>query len=270
MHRFALKIEYDGGPFVGWQRQAEGLPSVQGAVEAALARLEPRDHTIAAAGRTDAGVHAQGQVATVDLARDWDPFRLSEALNFHLKPQPVAVLAAVRVADDFHARFSAIERRYLFRLVARRAPVSHDRGKVWQVLNPLDVEAMRLAAAELVGQHDFTTFRSTLCQAKSPIKTLDEITITALPYPGGVEYQFRLRARSFLHNQVRSIVGTLERVGAGSWSPADVRAALQARARAACGPVCPPQGLYLTGVGYPADPFGTEIGTETGTEARSG
>jgi tRNA pseudouridine38-40 synthase len=256
MPSFALKIDYDGGPFQGWQRQAAGQPSVQAVVEEALSRLEPGPHTIAAAGRTDAGVHATGQVATVDLKRDWAPFRLGEALNFHLKPQPVAILAVARVPDDFHARFSAVERRYLFRLVARRAPVTHDRGRVWQVLNPLDVVAMRAGAVHLVGHHDFTTFRSSICQAKSPVKTLDAIEITQQPYPGGVEYRFQLRARSFLHNQVRSIVGTLERVGAGGWMPEDVRAALQARDRAACGPVCPPQGLYLTGVGYRDDPFG--------------
>lgn len=255
MPRFALKIEYNGGPYQGWQRQAQGQPSVQAAIEAALAKLEPGDHTIAAAGRTDTGVHGTGQVATVDLARDWDPFRLSEALNFHLKPHPVAIVQAVQVADDFHARFSAMERRYLFRLVARRAPVTHDKGLVWQILRPLDVNAMRAGAAHLVGHHDFTTFRSTICQAKSPVKTLDEITITEHPYVGGSEYRFYLRARSFLHNQVRSIVGTLERVGAGSWQPDDVKTALDARDRAACGPVCPPQGLYLCGVGYPEDPF---------------
>lgn len=255
MPRYALLIDYHGGPFAGWQRQAQGQASVQAAVEAALARLEPGPHTIAAAGRTDAGVHATGQVAHCDLSRDWDPFRLSEALNFHLKPQPVAILAAARVTEEFHARFSAVERRYTFRLVARRAPVTHDRGSVWQVLNPLDAGAMRQGAAHLIGHHDFTTFRSTLCQAKSPVKTLDEITIEELPYPGGREYRFHLRARSFLHNQVRSLVGTLERVGAGGWQPEDVRAALEARARAACGPVCPPQGLCLTGVRYPENPF---------------
>ncbi|MFN7222935.1 MAG: tRNA pseudouridine(38-40) synthase TruA [Paracoccaceae bacterium] len=255
MPRYALKIEYDGGPFQGWQRQATGQPSVQAAVEAALARLEPGHHTLAAAGRTDAGVHGIGQVATVDLAREWDPFRLSEALNWHLKPAPVAILAVARVPADFHARFSALERRYLFRLVARRAPVTHDRGRVWQVLNPPDVDAMRAGAAHLIGLHDFTTFRSSMCQAKSPVKTLDQIAITEHDYAGGVEIRFALRARSFLHNQVRSIVGTLERVGAGAWTPEDVHAALESRDRAACGPVCPPQGLYLTGVGYRTDPF---------------
>jgi tRNA pseudouridine38-40 synthase len=255
MPRFAFQIDYHGGPFAGWQRQAGGLPSVQEAVERALARLEPGPHTIAAAGRTDAGVHATAQVAHADLSRAWDPFRLSEALNAHLRPDPVAVIACARVAEGFHARFSATGRRYSFRLVARRAPVTQDRGLVWQVLNPLDISAMRAAAAELVGSHDFTTFRSTLCQAKSPVKTLDRIEISELPYPGGVEYRFGLAARSFLHNQVRSIVGTLERVGAGSWTPADVRRALLARDRAACGPVAPPQGLYLVGVSYPVDPF---------------
>lgn len=255
MPRYALKIEYDGSPFAGWQRQS-GQPSVQEAIESALRKLEPDAPGIAAAGRTDAGVHATGQVAHCDLARDWDPFRLSEALNWHLKPQPVAILKAARVADDFHARFSATERRYLFRLLARRAPATHDRGLVWQVLNRLDVQAMRKGAAHLVGRHDFTTFRSAMCQADSPVKTLDEITIDEVTVPEGREYRFRLRARSFLHNQVRSIVGTLERVGAGGWHPDDVRRVLEARDRAACGPVCPPQGLYLTGVAYPADPFG--------------
>jgi tRNA pseudouridine38-40 synthase len=255
MPRFALKIEYDGGPFAGWQRQAQGLPSVQSAVETALSRLEPGPHSIAAAGRTDAGVHATSQVAHADLARDWDPFRLASALNAHLRPDPVAILGCARVPDDFHARFSATGRRYAFRLVARRAPVTHDRGLVWQVLNPLDLAAMRAGAAHLIGSHDFTTVRSTLCQAKSPVKTLDRIEISERPCPGGIEYRFDLAARSFLHNQVRSIVGTLERVGTGAWAPDDVHDALQARNRAACGPVAPPQGLYLVGVNYPSDPF---------------
>lgn len=257
MPRFALRIEYDGRPFAGWQAQAD-QPSVQGAVETALARLDPgfaAGARIAAAGRTDAGVHATAQVAHADLVRDWDPFRLAEALNFHLKPAPVAILAAARVADDFHARFSATERRYLFRLQARRAPATHDRGLVWQVLNPLDPGAMRRAAGHLIGRHDFTTFRSAMCQSASPIKTLDDIRIDDVAIPHGREYRFHLRARSFLHNQVRSIVGTLERVGSGSWDPDRVAAALAARDRARCGPVCPPHGLYLYGVGYARDPF---------------
>ncbi len=255
MPRYALKIDYHGRPFAGWQRQS-GQPSVQDAVETALRKLEADAPGIAAAGRTDAGVHATGQVAHCDLAKDWDPFRLSEALNWHLKPAPVAILKAARVPDDFHARFSAIERRYLFRLIARRAPLTHEAGLAWRVLTPLDADAMREGAAHLVGHHDFTTFRSTMCQAQSPVKTLDEITITDHDIPHGREYRFFLRARSFLHNQVRSIVGTLERVGAGAWAPGDVRTALEAKDRAACGPVCPPEGLYLTGVRYPEDPFG--------------
>lgn len=257
MPRFALKIEYDGRDFAGWQAQAD-QPSVQQAVETALARLDPgfaSGARIAAAGRTDAGVHATGQVAHADLLRDWDPFRLGEALNFHLRPAPVAILAVARVADVFHARFSATERRYLFRLLTRRAPLTHLRGQVWQVLHPLDLQAMQAGAAHLVGRHDFTTFRSTMCQAQSPVKSLEQIEITRTAVPYGDEYRFSLRARSFLHNQVRSIVGTLERVGAGAWPASRVAEALAARDRAACGPVCPPHGLYLTGVGYRDDPF---------------
>ncbi|MGX9357102.1 tRNA pseudouridine(38-40) synthase TruA [Roseobacteraceae bacterium S113] len=254
MPRFAFRVEYNGAPFAGWQRQAD-QPSVQGAIEAALARLEPGAHNIAAAGRTDAGVHARGQVAHADLARDWDPFRLSEALNHHLKPAPVAITACAQVDDEWHARFSALERRYLFRLLVRRAPATMEAGHVWQVKQPLDLAAMRAGAAHLVGHHDFTTFRSSICQAASPVKTLDEIAITRHDTAAGTEFQFRLRARSFLHNQVRSIVGTLERVGAGAWAPDAVAGALAARDRAACGPVCPPQGLYLMDVGYPTPVF---------------
>jgi len=254
MPRYALKVEYHGAPFVGWQRQ-RGQSSVQGMIEAALARLEPGPHTIAAAGRTDAGVHALAQVAHCDLERDWTPFRLSEALNHHLKPAPVAIVACALVADDWHARFSALERRYLFRLLMRRAPATLERGLVWQVPRRLDVAAMRAGAAHLVGHHDFTTFRSTICQAKSPVKTLDALEITEVEGIMGPELHFTLRARSFLHNQVRSLVGSLERVGAGSWQPDDVKTALEARDRAACGPVCPPQGLYLAGVRYGVEPF---------------
>ncbi|ETA50962.1 tRNA pseudouridine(38-40) synthase TruA [Ponticoccus alexandrii] len=254
MPRYALLVEYDGRPFAGWQRQAD-QPSVQGAIEAALARLEPRAHTIAAAGRTDAGVHARGQVAHCDMVKDWDPFRLSEALNHHLKPAPVAIRACRVVPDDWHARFSAVERRYMFRLLMRRAPATLETGQVWRVMHPLDVEAMRAGAAFLVGQHDFTTFRSVMCQSHSPVKTLDEIRIEQVEGAAGPEIRFSLRARSFLHNQVRSIVGTLERVGAGAWPPSRVGEALAARDRAACGPVCPPHGLYLTGVGYPDPVF---------------
>lgn len=220
-----------------------------------MAKLEPGPHTIAAAGRTDAGVHAKGQVAHCDLARNWDPFRLSEALNYHLKPAPVAILACALVADDWHARFSAVERRYLFRLIARRAPLTSEAGQLWRVNHDLDADAMQAGANHLLGQHDFTTFRSSICQADSPVKTLDALRVEVLQRTIGTEYRFHVRARSFLHNQVRSFVGTLERVGAGAWTPDDVQRALAAKDRAACGPVCPPQGLYLAGVGYPDDPF---------------
>lgn len=254
MPRYALLVEYDGRPFAGWQRQAD-QPSVQGAIEAALVRLEPRAHTIAAAGRTDAGVHARGQVAHCDMDKAWDPFRLSEALNHHLKPHPVAIRACRSVPGDWHARFSAIERRYMFRLLMRRAPATLESGQVWRVNHDLDLALMQQGAAHLIGNHNFTTFRSTLCQAKSPVKTMDEIRIERVETEAGPEIRFYLRARSFLHNQVRSIVGTLERVGAGGWPPERVRDALQAADRSACGPVCPPFGLYLMGVGYPDDPF---------------
>lgn len=255
MPRYALKIEYDGTPFSGWQRQ-KALPSVQGAVEAALAKLQADAPLITAAGRTDAGVHATGQVAHCDLVRTWDSFRLREAVNYHLKPAPVAVVVCAEVDEDFHARFSALERHYMFRLINRRAPLTLEAGRAWRIGHALDLAAMREGAARLLGTHDFTTFRSTGCQAKSPIKTLDELRIEEIARPDGVEYRFYVRARSFLHNQVRSFVGTLEQVGAGKWSADDVSTALQARNRAACGPVSPPQGLYLTHVGYEPDPFG--------------
>ncbi|PJI84643.1 tRNA pseudouridine38-40 synthase [Yoonia maricola] len=254
MPRYALLIEYHGAPFAGWQRQND-QPSVQGAIEAALAKLEPREHTIAAAGRTDAGVHAKGQVAHCDMEKEWDPFRLSEALNYHLKPAPVAILDCAMVADDWHARFDAVERQYLFRLMSRRAPLTFEAGQMWRVNHPLDADAMQAGADQLIGNHDFTTFRSSICQAKSPVKTLDALQVEAVPHASGTEYRFHVRARSFLHNQVRSFVGTLERVGAGAWTPDDVGKALAAKDRSACGPVCPPQGLYLAGVKYPTDPF---------------
>ena len=254
MPRYALKIEYDGQPFSGWQKQPK-LTTVQGSLEAALRVLEPACEGIQGAGRTDTGVHATGQVAHVDLQKDWDAFRLGEALNFHLRNQGVAVVHTAQVSNEFHARFSAVERRYTFRLLSRRAPMTFDKGTMWQVKHPLSLEAMQAAAKHLVGQHDFTTFRSTVCQALSPIKTLDELRIEQMPYRGGVETRFHIRARSFLHNQVRSFVGTLERVGAGGWAPQDVKVALEAKSRAACGPVCPPYGLYLSEVIYPDDPF---------------
>jgi tRNA pseudouridine38-40 synthase len=254
MPRYAFRIEYDGRPFSGWQRQA-AHPSVQGALEAAIARVAPEAPATLGAGRTDAGVHALGQVAHVDLARRWEPWRLAAAVNAHLRPAPVAVVAAAEVADGFHARFDAVEREYLYRVIARRAPLVRDRGFAWRIGHGLDVAAMREAAAALVGRHDFTTFRSSTCQAKSPVRTLDELAIEEAEAAGGREYRFRLRARSFLHNQVRGVVGTLERVGAGAWPAEAVGAALAARAREACGPVAPPDGLTLVAVRYPEDPF---------------
>lgn len=255
MPRYAFRIEYDGQPFQGWQRQAEGQPSVQAAIEAALARIDPAQPTITGAGRTDTGVHATGQVAHADLSRAWDPFRLAGAVNAHLRPLPVAVTACAAVPEDFHARFSALERRYLYRILPRRAPPVLARGQVWHILHPLGTDTMREAATHLIGRHDFTTFRAVHCQAKSPVKTLDEITIRPVDTPHGAELHLIFRARSFLHNQVRSLTGTLERVGAGAWTPDDVAKALAARDRTACGPVAPPQGLCLTGVAYETDPF---------------
>lgn len=254
MPRYALKIEYDGRPFVGWQRQTD-LPSVQGAVEAALAKLEADVPTIIAAGRTDRGVHAAGQVAHADLVRPWTPFRLAEALNFHLRPAPVAITACAQVSEDFHARFGATWRSYTYRVISRRAPLVHDAGFAWGVRSHLDLDAMIEGAKHLIGKHDFTTFRATHCQAKSPIKTMDEIRVEQLPLSSGREVRFHLKSRSFLHNQVRSIVGSLEQVGSGTWEPDNIRRALEARDRAVCGTVAPSAGLYMTSVGYPEDPF---------------
>jgi tRNA pseudouridine38-40 synthase len=255
MPRYALRIEYLGTPFAGWQRQA-GQPSVQGALEAALRRLDPGAHNVAAAGRTDAGVHAWGQVAHCDMGRDWDPFRLSEALNHHLRPHPVAVTACAPVAPGWHARFSALERGYLYRIVQRRAPLTLSLGQAWRVGWPLDVQAMAEGARHLLGRHDFTTFRSSMCQADSPIRTLDALGVTRHDGPEGPEIHIAARARSFLHNQVRSVVGSLERVGDGAWPPGRMAEALAARDRAACGPVAPPDGLHFSHVRYDPDPFG--------------
>ena len=254
MPRYALKIEYNGAPFVGWQRQHSQV-SVQGSIEKALSNLENKEHAIVGAGRTDAGVHAKCQVSHCDLDKQWEPFRLSEALNFHLRPLPIAVVDCALVDKDWHARFSALERKYLFRLLVRRAPSTHEAGLVWQIGHSLDLAKMVEASKYLIGQHDFTTFRSSICQAKSPVKTLDEIKIDRIEGWSGDEFRFQLRARSFLHNQVRSFVGTLERVGAGSWDPVDVKKALEAKDRSACGPVSPPHGLYLTDVVYEPNPF---------------
>ena len=245
MSRYRLTLEYDGAPFVGWQNQANGL-SVQGALETALEAL--CGETIAAhgAGRTDAGVHALGQVAHVDLPRAWDAYRLREALNAHLAPQPIAVLAAEPAADDFDARHSAAMRHYLYRLINRRAPLTFERGRAWHVKRALDAEAMREAARVLLGRHDFSTFRDSQCQANSPLRTLSAFDVERR----GDLIEMRISALSFLHRQVRSMVGSLEHVGAGYWSASDLRAALDAADRRRCGQVAPACGLYLARVDY--------------------
>jgi tRNA pseudouridine38-40 synthase len=245
MPRFKLIIEYDGTPFVGWQVQDKGV-SVQGAIAAAVTAFSGETIPVQGAGRTDAGVHALGQVAHVELTKDWNVDNVRDALNFHLRPQPIAVLAAERVAEDFDARFSAIKRHYLYRIVNRRADLALDLTRAWRVGRALDADAMHAAAQQLVGKHDFTTFRATECQAKSPVKTLDRLDVAR----NGDELHVSATARSFLHNQVRSMVGSLVHVGEGKWSVDDLAAALTARDRARCGQVAPPQGLYLVRVEY--------------------
>lgn len=245
MPRFKLTIEYDGAPFVGWQAQANG-PSVQARIGAAVAALTGETILPRGAGRTDAGVHALGQVAHLDLGNDWPPGRLRDALNAHLRPDPISILACERVEDAFDARFSAVARQYLYRIVDRRSPLALDRGRVWRVSVPLDARAMHDAAQGLVGSHDFTTFRAAECQAKSPVKTLDRLDVSR----EGQEIVVFASARSFLHNQVRSMVGSLVEVGRGVWTASDMAQALAARDRARCGPVAPPYGLYLVRVDY--------------------
>ena len=245
MPRYKLTIEYDGTPFSGWQWQEE-LPSVQRALSDAVAGFCGHAVKIAGAGRTDAGVHALGQVAHVDLAKDWRADRVRDAINAHLRPHPVAVVAAEKVADDFDARFSAKKRHYRYRIVNRRADLALDRLRAWRIPRRLDVAAMHAAAQRLVGKHDFTTFRSTECQAKSPVKTLDTLDVSRQ----GDEVLVTTSARSFLHNQVRSMVGSLALVGDGKWSADDLADALAAHDRARCGTVAPPEGLYLVRVDY--------------------
>ena len=246
MPRFKLTLEYDGTPFVGWQRQDNG-PSVQGALEAAARGYCQAEIPVHGAGRTDAGVHALAQVAHLDLPRDDTPEVVANALNAHLRPHPIAVLKAERVADDFHARFSAIERGYVYRIINRRAPAVLEANRAWWLIPTLDTAAMHEAAQVLVGRHDFTSFRATECQAESPVKTLDQITVAR----DGELVAVLVRARSFLHHQVRNIVGTLKFVGEGKWTKDDVKRVLEARDRAAAGQTAPPDGLYLTHVLYP-------------------
>jgi tRNA pseudouridine38-40 synthase len=245
--RYRLDIEYDGSPYAGWQRQ-RGQHSVQAALEQAIAAFCGETVTLRGAGRTDAGVHALGQVAHVDLAREWPADTVRDALNAHLQGagERVAVLEALTVRDDFDARFSALRRHYLYRIVNRRGPLVLARRHAWWVPRPLDVAAMHEAAQTLVGKHDFTTFRSVHCQSKSPVKTIDSLDVAR----SGEIVEIRATARSFLHNQVRSMVGTLKKVGEGAWSAEDVGAALEACDRSACGPVAPPDGLYLVRVDY--------------------
>jgi tRNA pseudouridine38-40 synthase len=245
MPRYKLTIEYDGTRFVGWQRQANGL-SVQAVIEAGLLAFTGETITLRGAGRTDAGVHATGQVAHVDLTRDWPADTVMNALNFHMRPSPVAILAVEQVPQSFDSRFSAKGRHYLYRLFDRRAPLALELDRAWHWPKPLDAEAMDAAAKVLLGTHDFTTFRAAHCQAKSPIRTLDRLDVARR----GELIEVTASARSFLHNQVRSMVGSLKLVGEGRWGPAELRAALDARDRQACGPVAPAGGLYLIGVDY--------------------
>jgi tRNA pseudouridine38-40 synthase len=246
MRRYRLTIEYEGSQYSGWQRQ-DNAPSVQESLEDAIFNLSAERVTVTGAGRTDAGVHARGQVAHFDLEKEFSTDTIRDALNAHLRPQPIAVVEAARAAADFHARFSALTRHYEYRILCRRAPPALDRGFVWHVERKLDADAMHNAAQILVGKHDFTTFRSVQCQAKDPIKTLDKLDVSR----SGEEIAIYARARSFLHHQVRSFAGSLKLVGEGKWSAKDLQAALNARDRSACGPVAPAEGLTLLKVDYP-------------------
>ena len=257
MHRYRCTIEYDGGPYKGFQLQRD-LPTVQGVLETAILGFSGEAVRVNAAGRTDTGVHATGQVIHFDLTRDWPARVVRDAVNAHLVREQVAVVEAEQAGPDFHARFSATGRRYLFRILGRKAPPAIERGRVWWVKAPLDDRAMHAAGQALVGLHDFTTFRDVNCQSASPVKTLDEVRV----WREGEEVRLAFAARSFLHRQVRSMTGALAEVGMGRWSAADLVAALEARDRKACAPVAPPQGLYLSGVVYPSDEMPkTELNT---------
>jgi tRNA pseudouridine38-40 synthase len=246
MPRYRITVEYDGAGYAGWQRQENG-PSIQGALEEAIFRLSGERSAVTGAGRTDAGVHARGQVAHFDLTREFSADTVRDALNAHLRPQPIAVLEALIAEPDFHARFSATGRSYEYRLLCRRSPPALDAGRVWHVGRRLDPAAMQAGAEFLIGRHDFTTFRASECQAKSAVKTLEVFDVSA----NGDEIRCVVQARSFLHHQVRSMVGTLKLVGEGKFPPGHVAQVLEQRDRAACGPVAPPDGLTLITVGYP-------------------
>ncbi|MBV8448358.1 MAG: tRNA pseudouridine(38-40) synthase TruA [Hyphomicrobiales bacterium] len=248
MPRFKLILEYDGSPFDGWQAQASGR-SVQDRFEAAVAKLTGETVRVRAAGRTDAGVHASHQVVHADLSKEWRTDTLRDALNAHLRPSPISVLSAARAPDSFDARVSAIKRHYRYRILNRRAPPALDAGRVWHVPRPVDAERMHAAAQLLVGRHDFTTFRAADCQARTPVKTLDRLDVARQ----SDEIVILASARSFLHHQVRSLVGTIEMAGAGRWAVEDVKSALEARDRSRCGPMAPASGLCLIGVDYRAD-----------------
>jgi tRNA pseudouridine38-40 synthase len=245
--RFRLIVEYDGRPFMGWQRQPHG-PTVQSTIEQAIRQITGEQATVHAAGRTDAGVHATGMAAHVTIAKPLTPFRLTEGLNALMRPQPVAILGCDIVPDDWHARFSCVGRRYIYRITERRAPLALDAGRSWRLSPPLDEAAMRAGAARLIGRHDFTTFRSAHCQSESPVKTLDRLDVRRVE--GGIEVE--AAARSFLHHQVRSMVGCLALVGQGRWTPDDISAALAAADRARLGFNAPPDGLYFVEAVYPA------------------
>ena len=257
MNRYALKIEYAGTPFHGWQTQP-GLETVQGAINLALKNLDPLSEGVTGAGRTDAGVHATAQVAHLDLEKAWDTYQLQQALNYYLKPKLISIVESAKVDTNFHARFSAVKRHYLFKIMSRPFPLTLEKNRYWHVRRSLNLEKMRQGAEFLVGRHDFTTFRSTLCQAKSPIKSIDKIEILKINSFMGPSIHIKFEARSFLHNQIRSIIGTLEKVGADNWDPERVKFALFAKNRAECGPVAPPSGLYLTQIDYEKNIFEKE------------
>ncbi|ODT21268.1 MAG: tRNA pseudouridine(38-40) synthase TruA [Hyphomicrobium sp. SCN 65-11] len=250
MPRYRITIEYDGTPFLGWQTQADGK-SVQGSLVEAIHKLGGETVEVRGAGRTDAGVHALGQVAHFDLVKEWPADTVRDAVNFHLKPVPITILDCVVIGEGFDARFSAVARHYLYRILARRAPPALDRDRVWWVPRPLDASAMAAAAPALLGRHDFTTFRAAGCQARSAVKTLDRLDVTAV----GEEIRIEASARSFLHHQVRSIVGSLKHVGEGKWPVSEMAAALAAADRSRCGALAPSSGLYLVRVDYPPGPF---------------
>ena len=249
MFRYALKIEYDGSNFYGWQKQPD-LETIQGVINNCIKILDPFSEGVVGAGRTDTGVHAIGQVAHVDLEKEWNPKELQNAINYYLKPNLISIIAVERVSPEFHARFSALRRYYVYKIFIRNAPLALEKNRYWYLKKSLNKDKMMDGANYLIGRHDFTTFRSSLCQSKSPLKSIDKITISEYSYLNGSIIEIHIQAKSFLHNQVRSIAGTLQKVGTKSWPPERVGEVLEAKNRSACGPVAPPEGLYLTQVDY--------------------